>query len=542
MMVRTPLTALLALALLLPATATAKSLKRMSDNELIEVLRNHRDDDRREEAATLLGERRSQGAVTYLAQACTQDPDVGVRLHALEALEDIASPRALEEVQRVFQRDGLPTKVRIKAFKILRALDAPRADGSSPAVLAEYRKLERGLSLLLLQHLVDRHRTEDRDLPLQIATDEAADRRLRVAALEATDSLGHPRAYEAFLSFVDDRDKDLRLRCVEGLSRPGWPSAEVAEVLLRLAEQDDDRDLRTAARAGLGQHPSPTLLPELRRILVDGRNTPLWATAFDLFEGLADAGSATTVSTLLEQHGQLEADVVLRLIHLSVRIGDPLPIAVLQSIVEHGQAITVVEEARRAVDLLGASDEERRRVVDSWPPPAVVYRGGGAGGAAPGDRDPPTGDDPLPGGAAAAPADPSRPLPEVPAGALAAAEAGGGVAASAEAGTEARAGRSLAPGPCADAELKIVAVGDVWFDLFVDGVLRIEARVNVGGQAHRVDGLPPGGYHLRVTDFMREEVWSEGRLELACGEVISAEVRDGRGLRVLNHPGAYRPD
>ena len=81
---------------------------------------------------------------------------------------------------------------------------------------------------------------------------------------------------------------------------------------------------------------------------------------------------------------------------------------------------------------------------------------------------------------------------------------------------------------CRAGSLSVVGRGDVWFDLYVDGVPVLERRSFDGPSLVR--GLEPGRHHVRVTSFMGE-VWSEGTVDVRCGEPLELVVREGRGLR-----------
>jgi hypothetical protein len=88
---------------------------------------------------------------------------------------------------------------------------------------------------------------------------------------------------------------------------------------------------------------------------------------------------------------------------------------------------------------------------------------------------------------------------------------------------------NAASGPrCRSASLSVVGRDGVWFDLVVDGATVLEQR-SFDGPA-LVRGLTPGRHHVRVTSFMGE-VWSEGTIDVGCGDPLALIVREGRGLR-----------
>lgn len=85
---------------------------------------------------------------------------------------------------------------------------------------------------------------------------------------------------------------------------------------------------------------------------------------------------------------------------------------------------------------------------------------------------------------------------------------------------------------CPTAELRVSAPTDDWYDLYVDGVLEVESR-NFDGQK-TVRGLAPGRHHVRVMDFVGNEVFSQETLAFGCGDVVVAEVYERGGLRVVS--------
>jgi hypothetical protein len=91
-----------------------------------------------------------------------------------------------------------------------------------------------------------------------------------------------------------------------------------------------------------------------------------------------------------------------------------------------------------------------------------------------------------------------------------------------------------------------------WFDLFVDGVMRVESR-NFDGQ-QVVRGLNPGQHHVRVMDFVGTSIWSQAPMAFGCGDVVVAEITERGGLQVISswstvvsrpaerpRPVSYRP-
>lgn len=83
---------------------------------------------------------------------------------------------------------------------------------------------------------------------------------------------------------------------------------------------------------------------------------------------------------------------------------------------------------------------------------------------------------------------------------------------------------------CTAGSLGVSGFDNAWFDLYVDGVKRVESR-NFDGQ-QMVSGLQPGRHFVRVTSFVGE-VWSEVYVDVRCGEQVFGEVLEDRGLRLF---------
>jgi len=542
------LTSLLALAICLPSLASAKSLKRKNDRELVEILRNDSDHRQREEAAKLLGDRESAAAITYLSEAIFQDPDEGVRIRALGALEQIRTTEALDEVQAAFEHEELADKVQIKALKILRKHDAPRCDHGTPHHLSRYRNQEQAFVIELLKTMVIRDRTDARDIPLVIAMDRTAKRKIRVQALQTAEKLRHPNMHDAYLTMLDDPDKKVRIRSIEGLSRSGLPGSKVGPALTTVVRTDSDGNVRAKALKALKFYAHPNLLPMIHDEVLNEKNPVAWGHAMDLLESLADKSSLTTITILLGRDEYILEETVVKLILTTVRIGDPSVVPHLESLQARSQSLAVAEECKRAIKVLRGDQAERERVVSAWTAPAdVIYYRVDVEPQSPGlsvhidDSGMIVNVD---GGGSSwtmESTDTSVSYREESSGSW-------GTSVSTSEGYGTTEGYSdpasptappLPPAPCDAAEIRVNQVDGVWYDLFVNGDKKIEARV--GDDSKRIGGLEPGTYHIRVTHFMGD-VWSEGRLEVACGDTIAAEIAEDKGFKVLNHPEWYRAD
>ncbi|MCA9567933.1 MAG: hypothetical protein KC656_08825 [Myxococcales bacterium] len=87
-----------------------------------------------------------------------------------------------------------------------------------------------------------------------------------------------------------------------------------------------------------------------------------------------------------------------------------------------------------------------------------------------------------------------------------------------------------APRVCTAGSLSVTPFDNTWFDLYVDGAKRASARNFDGTQT--VAGLAPGRHFVRVTSFVGE-VWSEGYVDVRCGDAVYGEVFEDAGLRLI---------
>lgn len=340
----------LVLVLAMPTMATAKKkLEKMSDAELIEVMVTAKDDDDREDAAELLGERGSEEAIDALGAVCTSDPEKGVCDTAVEALADIGGDVALGHLVNILQNDIVSDGSRKKALKQLLEEDASRADAPIPVVLGTYRKLEAAFTIALLKALVDRDLRDAADLTILVAKDRTLKRKPRLKALEAAESLNHPLLYDAYLSLLDDDDKKVRIQACKGLARSGMPGSVVAPALENVVRTDDKGGARAAALAALKYYAHPGLLPLIHTEVLNEKDPIAWSHAVDLLIALADASSVDTIHQVLRRDDNMVTEGVVALIHLLVRIGDPSSAHALESLEDRTKDDVVEDECEIAL-------------------------------------------------------------------------------------------------------------------------------------------------------------------------------------------------
>lgn len=358
---------LLALALALPATASAAKLSKLSDDDLAKLVADRSaDEDDRVEAAELLAEHRAVAQVGTMAQACVPTDIVNVCEHVLAALESLEAPEALAQVEAALIQPDLDDALRHKALKILRRLDPYRVDARVVQVLGEYRTLGAGFAVDLVAVLPERKLTDYQDITILIATDAGAARRVRIAALDAAEAFDHPALYDAWMGLLGDEDKKIRARCATNLGRSGLPSSLVRPTLVEVVQRDDAGKVRAAALKSLRFHADASLLPVLHDEVLNEKHPVAWGHAMELLEPLADESSVSTLCQLLGRQENLIEEGVVRIVHTLVRIGDPAAVPCLEGLERATASAVVRTEARAAIDLLAVPEPQRVEVIHGW--------------------------------------------------------------------------------------------------------------------------------------------------------------------------------
>ncbi len=568
------LAAAVALALIVPSLAFAKKpkLKDRDEGELIELLSDS-DKRMREAAAKELGHRKVDAAIDPLAKLTIEDDDSDVYVQAMWALERIGGDRGWAALQMIFETPEASEDVRRKILKKLMAKQMDRADNGVPYYLLNYKKNGVGFNVQLLKALQTLDRRDMRDLPMLIVRDRRQKRKVRVAALDAIEGLKHPGVTEAYLALLDDSDKKIKLRCIKGLSRAGLPADRVGPALEEVVRTDKQGDVRAAALAALKFYLYPELLPLVQALATSERHPMAWFHSVDMLAVLADEGSIPTIERLIGPDMYLGDGQVVHLLHALVRIGNPRVIPAIEGHMSRTESADVITECKAAIRLLSPeAASERVTIINTYTPPAevVIYDstavtyGGldlgmsvGADGAIVGvDGTHVSAGISLGGmyagttvtethssrtevhssdGTVTETTEVHTTTGGVPLGGVSATASIGGVRVST--GSTVTETVIIEEGPCETGVLKVGQPNGDWYNLYVDGELRIEARAMDKKKA--VGGLEAGTHHIRVNEFMDNETWSEGHLTLGCGETIKAEVVEGSGLRVLNYPDHY---
>lgn len=319
-------------ALLLPGSATAAKLSKLSCDELVDIMVGADDDDDRADAAEVLGEKGCTGAIEALATTCVTDPDAEVCNTAVAALAEIGTPEALDKLVGILEDGSIVDGSRKKALNKLLDAEPTLADAAIPGVLGTYRKLDPPFTNRLIEALVKRDLRDAGDLTILIASDRTLKTKVRKKALEAADTLDHPLIHEAYLSLLDDSDKKLRIEACKGLGRTGLPSGTVAPALEQVVRSDEKGDVRAQALKSLKFHAHKGLLPLIHTEVMTEMHPIAWGHAVGLLIALADSSSVDTIHQVLLRDDNLPDEGVISLIHLLVRIGDPSSIHALRSL------------------------------------------------------------------------------------------------------------------------------------------------------------------------------------------------------------------
>jgi HEAT repeat protein len=537
--------ALAAAALMLPSLALAKkpNYKKASDAELIEWLASD-NEDVREGAAEMLGDRDVEDAIPALTKLAIEDKESDVYVQAMWALEEIDTDASWDALQTVFETPEATEDIRRKSLKKLMAKKSERADNGVPYYLLYYKDNSKEFNVQLLKALMKLERKDMRDLPMLIVRDARQKRPVRVAALNAIEYLKHPGAVEAYLALLDDNDKKMKMRCIKGLSRAGLPADRVGPPLEEVVRTDKQGDVRAAALNALKMYVYPELLALVTPLVTSEKHPMAWSNSLDIFTVLADRSSIPTVQRLLGPDMFVSDGQITAVIHATVRIGDPVVVPALEGLRDRTESPEVAAECKNAIRLLSPeAEKERITVIETYTLPSVViydsstvsYTGAEVSMTVSDSGTIVTAD----GADVSAGISLGGFYAEANVGHTSATASVGGVSVSASTGTSVVVTETTVvnEGTCEPGELVVGQADKAWYNLYVDGQLKIEARAF--DDSKRVGGLEAGQYHVKVNQFMDNETWSEGLLKIGCGESIKAEVYDGKGLRVLNYPDHY---
>lgn len=363
------MTSVLILGCLWVPPAEAARFKKLSDDQVVQVLREDPKPETRIEAAQEIALRRAPLGVPYLGAVCERDEVVAVCEAAVTALEGFRTADAQGELQQILELEGVDETQRRRALAILVQQAPERVDNSAPRLVARYKHQPEGLGADLFDQVKDRSLGELADASLYVASDAEAHRDTRVAAMFATEALGHPRLHDAWLvNLARDPDRNVRVHCAEALGRPGLPGSRVVPALMTAAQRDKEGAVRAASLTALLQYAHKDLLPMLHESVVEEKHPFTFEAALTLLMPLADSSSIKPLSKRLEDSERMKTKDLQRIVALFVRLQDPAAISPLLALEQRHQGTALAEQIREA---LAAYEDE-----DSLAAAAAAWRPG----------------------------------------------------------------------------------------------------------------------------------------------------------------------
>jgi hypothetical protein len=361
----------LALFLLLaavPATADAKSPKKMSDAELLDELKGGEKASLRANAAEELGARRLQSAAGDLGMVCGDDPEVEVCDAAMDALLQLNSSDAWDAVQGIFERPSASAASRRRALSVLLDKSPALFDDSAPRVMAVYRGLDPALASDLFVAIKDRNLTGLSDAVMFAALDSKYNREARLVALATAESFDHPRLYEAYVAFLGDHDREVRVHACEGLNEPGLPGSVVVPALLEHGQNDPEGSVRSACMDALRNYTHTDMLSLIHDRIVHDSHPYAWDSALALLVILADESSLKPMYEVLDKKTSLKADKLTLLVDLIASMKAESSLGPLRALEQRHQGSALAEHIREVLPLI----EDDYSTIDR-PKPTVDF-------------------------------------------------------------------------------------------------------------------------------------------------------------------------
>jgi hypothetical protein len=346
----------------------AARFKKMTDDQVVKVLREDPKSDNRVDAADELALRKSSLGVAYLGAVCERDPKVEVCAAAVTALATIRSEASQIELQEILESEGLDQEQRRRALTILAEQDAKRLDNSLPRLVARYRFQPEGLGADIFRQVQERDLRELVDAAMFAASDPDAHRGTRLAAMSTTEKFGHNRLHDAWLlNLRRDPDRNVRKHCAESLGRPGLPGSRVVPALTTAVERDKEGAVRAAALKSLLQYANKGLLPMLHKVIREERHPYSFEAALTLLLPLANSSSIKPLAKRLEDSERMKHDDLSKIVSLFVRLQDPAVMSPLLALEQRHQGTPIAEEVREALALYDEEDELAKAAA-AWRP------------------------------------------------------------------------------------------------------------------------------------------------------------------------------
>ncbi len=351
--------------------ADAARLKKMSDEQVIEVLREDSKPENRIQAAEEIALRRSSIGVPYLGASCGRDPALSVCEASVTALESFRTTEARAELQKILELEPVDETQRRRALAILADQDTARLDESLPRLVSRYRHQPEGLGADLFSQVKERDLRDLADAAAFVASDPEASRGTRISAMAAAESFGHPRLHDAWLvNLTRDPDRTVRVHCAESLGNPGLPGSRVVPALMNAVEGDKEGAVRAASLTSLLQYAHKGLLPLLHKQIIEERHPYSFEASLVLLLPLADSTSIRPLSKKLLDSERMKPEHLVRIVELFVRLQDPQVVSPLLALEQRHQGTELAEHIREALALY-EEPEDLAAAAAAWRPGVV---------------------------------------------------------------------------------------------------------------------------------------------------------------------------
>ena len=357
-----PLVAATVLALTAaPLSASAKSLKKMDTQELLEVVKEHSRVSKRLDAIDELTRRGTTEAAPELAGRCQQDPNPDICARIVSGLAQMNHPDARAQLLVVLRQIGAPEEQRNQALSELLVSDKDRLRAAMPSILSDYRSLPPSVGENVIRALIPLEQGELQDLAIVITKDRDATREHKIGALAVVEHFSPARQWEAWIGMLNDPDSRVRAHSAKMLGREGLPASVVHEVLLRVYKSDVEGNVRAAAADSLAFYANESLLPALHEALESERHPVAWDATLRLLLPLADASSVPALVSMLDRDRarRIKPEVLSVIVRKLAFVGDASIVPNVYAIEQNHQGTDFAEVCRRATAALQAEDVER---------------------------------------------------------------------------------------------------------------------------------------------------------------------------------------
>ena len=344
-----------------PGPASAKSLKKMDTQELLDVVQEHSRVSKRLEAIEELVNRGATEAAPSLAGRCQQDPNEDICAKVVAGLAEMNHPDARAQLLVILRQIGAPEVQRNQALAELLISDKNLLREAMPSILSDYRSLPPEVGESVIRALITLNQEELVDLAIVITKDQDAERRHRLGALAVVEHFAPPRQWESWIGMVGDPDSRVRAHSAKMLGQEGLPASVVQKVLVRVYTNDVEGNVRAAAARSLAFYANDSLLPDLHKALESERHPVAWDATLQLLLPLADSSSVPALVSMLERDRarRIKPEVLTVIVRKLAFVGDQSIVPNIYAIEQNHQGSELAEVCRRATEALRAEDVER---------------------------------------------------------------------------------------------------------------------------------------------------------------------------------------